>query len=501
MSSLRRPLAPHDRLWLKLDDPANLMVITSVLWTADEVAPESLARVVADRLLGRYPVFTQRPVREGGDWFWETDVDFSLDRHLTVGRVPAPGTREELQELVAARRALPFDLDHPLWTIELLQGYGTGSAVLMRSHHAMADGIRLIQVLFGLLDPIEEEDSRPVQVGGTGPQAPERSRAMARAAANVVEMFGGLGDRLDRVAGRAGPLARAAVAWPVLGLTGVAGLAGAAGELVTSTLPIGPAGLLKFLVSQGFTLRNTASGVAKLASPAQTETLWAGEPAEEKTAAWGDSVPLDLITAVARATGTSVNDVCVALVMAAFERYARDRDGVAAPIDLNWLLPVSRSGFDAELPPRLGNDFALVLAGFPLTENGFRERLDGVHRRVKRIRESYEPMLTFGIQWLSGRMPESLSEPLTRFFADKATGVLTNVPGPRRPMALAGVRVDGIVGWAPCSGRQAVTVCVFSYAGSVHFGFGTDRKLLPDPDLLVDALAAAAADAAVLTKA
>jgi len=72
----------------------------------------------------------------------------------------------------------------------------------------------------------------------------------------------------------------------------------------------------------------------------------------------------------------------------------------------------------------------------------------------------------------------------------RAVGVLTNVPGPRTRMTLAGAEVDGIVGWAPCSGRQAITICIFGYAGEVRFGFGTDRRLIPDPEVLVDALAA-----------
>lgn len=62
-------------------------------------------------------------------------------------------------------------------------------------------------------------------------------------------------------------------------------------------------------------------------------------------------------------------------------------------------------------------------------------------------------------------------------------------------MVLAGARVEGVVGWAPCSGRQTITVCVFSYAGRVSFGFGTDRAILPDPERLVAALEAEVAEA------
>ncbi|MGB2969710.1 MAG: WS/DGAT domain-containing protein, partial [Candidatus Nanopelagicales bacterium] len=85
-----------------------------------------------------------------------------------------------------------------------------------------------------------------------------------------------------------------------------------------------------------------------------------------------------------------------------------------------------------------------------------------------------------GIQRTISQAPRKIAVGLTNYFADKAVGVLTNVPGPRTPMSLAGTRVDGILGWAPCSGDQPMTVCIFSYNGRVTVGFGTDKTLVPD---------------------
>ena len=66
--------------------------------------------------------------------------------------------------------------------------------------------------------------------------------------------------------------------------------------------------------------------------------------------------------------------------------------------------------------------------------------------------------------------------------------MLTNVPGPRTTMDLAGAPVAGVVGWAPTSMNQALTVTIFSYAGQVTIGFGTDPAVVPDADALVTAL-------------
>ena len=78
-----------------------------------------------------------------------------------------------------------------------------------------------------------------------------------------------------------------------------------------------------------------------------------------------------------------------------------------------------------------------------------------------------------------------MSTALTDFFANKAVGVLTNVPGPRAPLTFAGVGVHQVIGFAPSSGDQPMTCTIFSYAGSVTIGFATDAALVPDPRELV----------------
>ncbi|TVT14351.1 DUF1298 domain-containing protein, partial [Amycolatopsis rhizosphaerae] len=419
-----------------------------------------------------------------------------------VHDLPPPGDTRELQEFVAAERSRPLDQHHPLWVIHLLRGYRGGSAMVMRSHHAMADGIRLTQVMFSMFDPIEEEPAAPAaRVGGMAPHHEPTTHPAARFAAATLRGVDQLGLRLDQAARRLGPVAQAVVALPALGTSAVVGAAGAAVDLATSVLPPGPRRLADAVANTGVTVWHSAGSVAKLFGFKGSGRAWEGEPGEEKTAAWGEPVPLSTISRISRATGTTVNDVCTALVAGAMDRYlARDRPARGIPRDMTWMLPVSLSRFDAQLPPTLGNHFSLVLAHLPLGRGGFHERLAEVHRRVLRIRDSYEPVLTLVLQQLVSQSPPAVAAALIRYFTDKAVGVLTNVPGPRSPMAVAGAKVAGVVGWAPCSGRQAITVCIFSYAGQVFFGFGTDRRLLPDPERLVAALEAEVEEAKALAE-
>lgn len=490
-----RRMPAQDSLWLSLDRPENLMVVTSVFWTATPVDPDRLRSVVSDRLLARYPVYLQRAVRHGGPArtiTWETDIGFDLGKHLAVRELPAPGGREALEEFVAARRGEPLDPHRPLWTIDLLQGYRGGSAVVCRTHHSIADGIRLTQVLFSLLDPVEEDRAAlPVRVGGTAPRRDSATRPVARVGAALLRTMGDAGAKLQDRAARVSPLLETAVALPVLGATTIAGLAGAAAGFASSALSGGPRRAVDAAATSATTVWHSVIGTGDLLAPSTAAGLWDGEPGLEKTAAWSDPLPLEELARIGHETGTTVNDVCTALVAGALDRYLAAHHGTnPEPSDVGWLIPVSLSSFDDELPATLGNHFSLVLAQLPLGRRNFAERLAEVHRRVARIRDSYEPVLTFGLQYAAAQSPAPLGTLLSRYFAGKAVGVLTNVPGPRTRMALAGAPVDGIVGWAPCSGRQAITICVFSYAGQVRFGFGTDRKLIPDPAALVAAVAA-----------
>ena len=72
-----------------------------------------------------------------------------------------------------------------------------------------------------------------------------------------------------------------------------------------------------------------------------------------------------------------------------------------------------------------------------------------------------------------------------RFFGSKATAVLTNVPGPREALYLAGRKLEQVMFWVPQSGRLGLGISILSYAGGVMLGVATDEGLVPDPERIV----------------
>ena len=100
---------------------------------------------------------------------------------------------------------------------------------------------------------------------------------------------------------------------------------------------------------------------------------------------------------------------------------------------------------------------------------------------MQRIKNSDEPVLTFGLQYGMSLTPDVVATFLTNFFANKTIGILTNVPGPTGEMTFAGVPATQVIGFAPCSGDQPMTTTIFSYNGMVTVGFATDAGSSPTP--------------------
>jgi WS/DGAT/MGAT family acyltransferase len=144
-----------DAAWLHMDRPTNLMVITSAMWFEEPLDLDALRAVVQERLVDRYPRFSQRVVEGLTGPHWEDVPDFDPAPHLHHLALPAPGDAAVLQHVVADLMAQPLERSRPLWDLYLLDGYGDGCAVVTRMHHAIADGIALTRVMLGLTDEAE----------------------------------------------------------------------------------------------------------------------------------------------------------------------------------------------------------------------------------------------------------------------------------------------------------------------------------------------------------
>ena len=73
---------------------------------------------------------------------WVDDERFDLEFHLRRSALPEPGGHDELSDAVGRILSRPLDRAKPLWELYVFEGMEKGrTGVLMKLHHAMADGI------------------------------------------------------------------------------------------------------------------------------------------------------------------------------------------------------------------------------------------------------------------------------------------------------------------------------------------------------------------------
>jgi WS/DGAT/MGAT family acyltransferase len=239
----------------------------------------------------------------------------------------------------------------------------------------------------------------------------------------------------------------------------------------------------RLLAAAGRGLAGAGAAGHLLLRPADPATALRGELGVEKRVAWSEEVPLEKVKRIGRVTGCTVNDVLLAAVSGALRRYLEGRDGRAATPDVHAAVPVDLRRPDE--PFSLGNRFGLVFVSLPVSLEEPLERLFEVRRRMNRLKASPEAGVALKILAGVGLTSAEVQRRLVEWVGAKTTAVITNVPGPRERVHLAGAAVRGMMFWVPMSGRVGLGVSIFSYAGGVRLGVVTDAGLVPDPERLV----------------
>jgi diacylglycerol O-acyltransferase len=158
---------------------------------------------------------------------------------------------------------------------------------------------------------------------------------------------------------------------------------------------------------------------------------------------------------------------------------------------VTWDVPVNLKPFDPTLPIMLGNSFALVQLELPTNIDDPVRTLQVVRRRMGRIKRGHEAVVDFAIQAVISRMSKRLYRASIDLLANRAIGVLTNVPGPQVPLYVAGQKIEGMMGWAPLTADQIMSFTIYSYDGKVFVGIAADAGLVPDHEQIVDGFTAA----------
>ncbi len=435
-------LSSVDYAWLRMDEPANLMIINGVL-VLDEPVDFGRLRSVVERRLAVLPRFHQRVVLRKRKPYWEPDSNFDLDAHLQRQPLPEPGDEAALRQVLNGLMSSPLDPERPLWSLHLLEGYNGGSVLFGKIHHCIGDGVALLMVVLSLTDLAPGPSAAPNPVTG-----------LLRGSEEEVH---------------------------------------AARELVEQIMP----DAVRLMAMPVEALRRTATWVKGLGSVAafgrlalrlpDPRTIFKGPLGVEKRVAWSDAVPVEEVKAIGRVLGGTVNDVLLTVVAGGMRRYLERRgQPVNGRLSFRAAMPVNLRPL--EKMARLGNEFGLIFLSLPAGIVDPAARLTELRRRAAALKRSLEPLVVYRVLQLLGMTPLVVQKIVVRIFGTKATAVMTNVPGPRETLYLAGKPIREIFFWVPQSGRLGLGFSICSYAGHVRVGVGTDACLVPDPEAIVEGL-------------
>lgn len=449
MSDKRHAMSKVDTAWLRMEEPTNLMMITGVMGLAHDIDFQRLVDTIGLRWLA-FPRFRYKAVYAARGSYWEFDEDFDILSHVRRTALPGDAGKLELQEFVSELASTPLDASKPRWQFHLVENHSEGPVLVTRIHHCYADGIALIQVLLSLTDPTPEP--RP---SASSPHQWQRKRAQE---SNIFRRFlEPAKDGLDT-----------AVDWGQKALEEMLGLLRQP-EQVSA------------YANEAIDIADELATALLLSDDPQTR--FKGRLGVRKRVAWTDPLPLHEVKAVGRALGCTVNDVLIASATGALNHYLRCCGEDPADLEIRATVPVNLRPL--EHAKDLGNHFGLVFLPLPVGIDNPLLRLLRVHENMEQLKSSRQAVVAFGLLAALGMGPAAWQKPMIDMMSRKASAVLTNVPGPRQSLYMAGTAVREMMFWVPQNGGIGMGISILSYNQQVYMGLITDRRLVPDPEAIV----------------
>jgi WS/DGAT/MGAT family acyltransferase len=208
---------------------------------------------------------------------------------------------------------------------------------------------------------------------------------------------------------------------------------------------------------------------------------------------------LPVVKQIAKASGTKVNDVVLAICSGALRAYLHDK-GAAPRRSLTAAVPISARDA-ADLNTANLNGMVVCSLASDIADPGM--RLLAIHRSMVQQKELFDRLKELPVPDVSvpgigaiaralvavyGRSPLVGRPPLL------GNLFVSNVPGPTQPLYIAGARIASMY---PCSipfHGQALNITVESYCDRLDVGLIACRAAVPDIAQLGDRLSVALAE-------
>ena len=439
-----------DASFLYLETPQQLMHVCALFVLDPSTMPEpysfSSFQGQIDASVREVPSFTRklRRVPLGLDHpVWVPDRGFDIERHVHRLALPSPGGTEELTELAAHLAGLPLDRSRPLWEMWVIEGLEDGRvAIFSKMHHATVDGVsgsNLVSHLCSLSPSDPPVGSLVPAEQQAGPGREPRSREL-----------------LAR-----GIVSNVTKPWQLVRLVGPTS------QIVSSSVS------------------RARQGIAMAAPLTAPRVSFNGTITSHRSIGLAD-MDLEEVREVKTATGTTVNDVVLAVAAGALRAYLDDRDEL--PED-SLLATVPVSTRERSMRSRGVNKVSALFTKLGTDIEDPLERLAALAERNRHAKEHHHAISADSLQdWAEFAAPRTFGLAVRAYAGLRLAErhpvvhnlVISNVPGPPVPLYLGGARIEALVPLGPVFHGAGLNVTVLSNAGRLHVGVIACRESMPD---------------------
>ncbi len=445
-------LSGVDAAFLYLERKEIPLHIAGVMLFDGEIPVDEFARSVESRLdvVPTYRKIVVEPPCNAGYPTWEDDPCFDIHRHIHAAHLDAPGGDAELEELAGRLLSQVMDRGKPLWDIHVVDGLTRGrGALILRVHHALADGIGGAALVKMILDPTPEGVAAPGKRPRRTPLAPAAPPSAAAAIASGLRAS--LEHLIDAEA------AALEIAHSVLSEPGTL-------EALVGLLPelLGAVERLPF--------NKPCSGDRKFC--------------------WTE-VDFSEVQAIRAVVGGSVNDVVLTVLVRAISRYVELHGETVANRMIRVVCPVNLRQDNGE---SMGNQISFLPVVLPMDLEDPVRMLEAVSTRTAIMKKARAAdFVALVANWL-GIAPPAVQEMMWKGISQVMLPlplfniICTNLPGSPQPLYCMGRRMLALYPQVPTGYDLGINCAVHTYCGKLFFGLIADAHIAEDVARLRDLL-------------
>ncbi len=400
------------------------------------------------------PLFLKHPhrsARTAGQLVWQPDEQFDIEHHVRHSALPKPGRIRELLELCSRLHSTRLAWERPLWEAHVIEGLRDGRvAMYTKTHHALVDGVSAMRLLASVLSTDPDERNMPAP-WAMRPRLPREEEPASTGGASVSD------------------LTSATVRTALAIASEAAGMPGALVRTLNKSV------------------RNETSALSLYAPRTMLNQNITGS---RRFAA--QDWPVERLRTVGHASGTTINDVVLAMVSGAMRTYLLDLDALP-DTSLISMVPVGLNAKQSQLASGDGGNAVgsvMVQLGTHLPDPA--DRLAAIHNSMVDGKDGLSAMTPTQILAMSalGQAPAILG-PIFRMqgiVRPPYNLVVSNVPGPRTTHYWNGARLTGTYPLSIPINGMALNITCTSYDGKMCFGLTGCRRTVPHLQVLLQYL-------------